>query len=101
MIWGKSYKQLRRNFRLEVRIFHVKPSQPTDLTFPCMPYFFPPSTINVEIRVYLQISDTWINIGEGVTRQVFQQMWRVLYFSGLRQLFYFVSRGYVMPPWAL
>ena len=101
MIWGKSNKQLRRNFRLEVRIFHVKPSQPTDLTFPCMPYFFPPSTIYVEIRVYLQISDTWINIGEGVTRQVFQQMWRVLYFSGLRQLFYFVFRGYVMPPWAL
>ena len=33
---------------------------------------------NVEIRVYLQMGATWINIGEGVTRQVFLQMRRVL-----------------------
>ena len=28
--------------------------------------------------VYLQMSDKWIDIGEGLTWQVFQQMWRVL-----------------------
>ena len=78
MIWGKSYKRLCRNSRLELKIFHVKPSQPTDLTFPCTSYFFPPSIINVEIRIYLQMGDMWINIGEGVTSQEFQQMLRVL-----------------------
>ena len=31
-----------------------------------------------EIGVYLQMSDKWIDIGEGLTWQVFQQMWRVL-----------------------
>ena len=30
-----------------------------------------------EIGVYLQISDKWIDIGEGLTWQVLQQMWRV------------------------
>ena len=31
-----------------------------------------------EIGVYLQMNDKWIDIGEGLTWQVFQQMWRVL-----------------------
>ena len=30
------------------------------------------------IGVYLQMSDKWIDIEEGLTWQVFQQMWRVL-----------------------
>ena len=55
-----------RKFFTSLIVIYLRPS--------ILPLSFP----NVEIRVYLQIGDTWINIGEGVPWQVFQQMWRVL-----------------------
>ena len=46
---------------------------------------------NVEIRVYLQVGDTWINVGVGVKWRVFQQMWRVLYPGRGYQRFSFLA----------
>ena len=46
---------------------------------------------NVEIRVYLQMGDTWINVGVGVKWLVFQQMWRVLYPGRGYQRFSFLA----------
>ena len=49
------------------------------------------SFLNVEIRVYLQMGDTWINVGVGVKWLVFQQMWRVLYPGRGYQRFSFLA----------
>ena len=57
-------------------LFHVTPSQPTYPTFSvCTCSFLSQCFVT---GVYLQMSDEWIDIGEGLTWQVFQQMWRVL-----------------------
>ena len=53
-------------------LFHVTPPQLTYPTFSRL-HFFSPSPM-----LYLQMSDKWIDIGEGLTWQVLQQMWRVL-----------------------
>ena len=57
-------------------LFQVTPSQPTYQLFSVCTSSLLPQCF--EIGVYLQMSDKWIDIGEGLTWQVFQQMWRVL-----------------------
>ena len=61
------------NTRLKLRIFHVMSSQPAYLTF-CRVYKFLLSFPNVQIQVYLQVDNMWINIEEDIMWKLFW-MW--------------------------
>ena len=57
----------------KLQIFHVMSSQPEYLTF-CRVYKFLLSFPNVQIQVYLQVDNIWINIEEDIMWKLFW-MW--------------------------